>query len=208
MGPTHIIEIIIPKIEEILEIANVNYVMVKLKEQKDGENNLNKNKNEDLMEIEQEQYPSATGEKANLTFTNTAGQNQIFPSLILSDPNPSQNVFQSSFPNVDKITDQVKEPIKESTNIDSDLNLKRKYSEERVLKSFFVYYALKVKSFVFIKILFKESAIVTLNYASLTEINDYEFLFNKLTDIFGEDLLENLIKSDNMVNESILNLGL
>lgn len=173
MGPTHIIEIIIPKIEEILEIANVNYVMVKSKEQKDGENNLksnkeynpnnnnisnynsniklyldlNKNKDADLMEIEQEQNPWATGEKANLTFTNTAGQNQFFPSLILSDPNPSQNGFQSSFPNVEKINDQVKEPMKESTNIDSDSNLKRKYSEERVLKSFYVYYALKVKSF-------------------------------------------------------------
>lgn len=96
------------------------------------------------MEIDQELNVQGTFEKANLTFTNTIGQNQLFPSLLLSEPNPSQNIYQNSFANQDKQNDSIKKTLNEKINKEADENLKRKYSEQRVLKSFYVYYALKV----------------------------------------------------------------
>lgn len=96
------------------------------------------------MEIDQEPNPQGTAEKANLTFTNTMGQNQLFASLLLSEPNASQNIFQNSFTNQEKQIDANKQTQNEKMNNEAQNNYKRKYSEQKVLKSFYVYYALKV----------------------------------------------------------------
>jgi len=37
LGPTHVLEIIIPKLEEILSILNINYHMVNFQEEKTNE---------------------------------------------------------------------------------------------------------------------------------------------------------------------------
>ena len=96
------------------------------------------------MEIDREPNVQGTGEKANLTFTNSAGQNQLFASLLLSEPNASQNIYQSSFANQDKQNDLSKKTFNETNNNEAENNFKRNYSEQRVLKSFYVYSALKV----------------------------------------------------------------
>jgi hypothetical protein len=96
------------------------------------------------MEIDQEPNKQGTGEKANLTFTNSVGQNQLFSSLLFSEPNASQNIYQSSFANQDKQNDLSKKTFNETNNNEAENNFKRNYSEQRVLKSFYVYSALKV----------------------------------------------------------------
>jgi len=105
------------------------------------------------MEIDHQHEPNLQGttEKANLTFTNTVGlgQNMLFPSLLLSDPNPSQNIYQNSFGNQqDKQNGPgLKKALNDKIAKEANENYKRKYSEQRVLKSFYIYYALKVNIF-------------------------------------------------------------
>lgn len=102
-----------------------------------------RNKQSNLMEIDQEPNLRETGERPNLTFTNTMGQNQLFPSLLMSEPNPSQNIYQNSLINQDKNNDSIKKTSNENINNQPNGNL-RKYSEQKVLKSCYVYSALKV----------------------------------------------------------------
>jgi hypothetical protein len=49
-----------------------------------------------------------------------------------------------------------------------------------------------------------------LNYANATELENYEELQKKLIDIFGEDLIQNLITSNipNNINHNILEINL
>lgn len=42
----------------------------------------------------------------------------------------------------------------------------------------------------------------------MTEIKEKDDLFNRITDIFGEDILQNLITSNELANEDILNLSI
>ncbi len=121
------------KVFEIPFMININIFIVK--SNKDISN---------LMDIEKE-IPQETAEKPNLTFTNTFGQNLIFPSLILSEANQSQNVYSSGFINTnEKLNQENKKNEEENLISEESSNLKKKYSELRVLKSYYVYNALKV----------------------------------------------------------------
>lgn len=78
-----------------------------------------------------------------------------------------------------------------------DQKIKKKFSEKKMLRSFYVYYALK------------ESAILALNYAMMNEMEEFEEMQRKLIDIFGEDLIQSLIPVENEnVNNNILEINL
>jgi len=50
---------------------------------------------------------------------------------------------------------------------------------------------------------------LALNYATSTELENYEDLQKKLIDIFGEDLIQNLITNNsNNINNDILEINL
>ena len=46
LGPAHVLELVIPKIEEILSIVNINYLIVNKNEIKNGEANSRDDEND------------------------------------------------------------------------------------------------------------------------------------------------------------------
>lgn len=91
---------------------------------------------------------TANDNKVKLTFTNTIGQNQMFASPLFSDANQSQNILQNTL-NINKISNEGNKYNKDENIISPEVNqnIKKSYSEKKALKSFYVYYALKVIKF-------------------------------------------------------------
>jgi hypothetical protein len=91
-----------------------------------------------MMDIDNEIIPS--GMQGRLSFSNTIGNN-MFQTPMFSETINSQQNFQNSM-NINKINEIPKS--EEKTGIESNKNIKKRYSEKKTLKSFNVYYALKV----------------------------------------------------------------
>lgn len=150
LGPTHVFDLIIPKIEEILSIVNINYINVNNKKKYSRKYSVEEdnfesikyfylftknlvNKDPNIMDIDYD-INNLNNANAKLTFTNTIGNNPLFSTPIFSDGFPSQNV--------NKLENIIYEENKKSGN--NDQSFLKKYSEKRAINSFYVYYALKV----------------------------------------------------------------
>jgi hypothetical protein len=200
LGPSHIINLVLPKMEEIFKSLNSstdgNFKEM-INESINGEGESDRmvvDQNEIGNTYQQQSYTDTGAPKISFSLPQFTMQNMPIQSSIFSE---ISNTNVVKFNDKEKTADGLDNYNKDNKMIKSLMKSQvGKNNSCTVKKAFYAYYALKVKIF-FKIIFFQESATLIFNYASDLDSSSANQILQKLNETFGESLIPNLLNSMN-----------